>query len=64
MELTSPDGSTTIIANPSRVDYLLSKGWTVSGEKKSAKAKTKVKVEEIQEPEEVQETEKAEEEES
>ena len=63
MELISPDGSTTIIANPSRVDYLLSKGWTIAGQDKPAKIKEEP-VTEVEESQDDQEAEEDEEEES
>jgi len=62
MELISPDGGTRMLPHPGKVDYYLSKGWTIVGEEKPAKVEEEV-VEEIQEPEEVEETDEAEEEE-
>lgn len=37
MKLYSPDGVSELVAHPTKVDYFLSKGWTVEKKKKKAK---------------------------
>jgi|DEB0MinimDraft_10_1074344.scaffolds.fasta_scaffold15549_3 hypothetical protein len=53
MELKSPDGKTTVVAHPSKVESMLAKGWTSTKLKSTPEVKVgkKAKAEEIQDKE-------------